>query len=111
MSRYLLGVYNRKTNKVVFKQVPMHNMSNIVKKRKKVEAIPETNETRTEARNRLGMEFGTRKAQKAIQEALRNKVDPREMEDMQDIIMDNVTANTSNLPTRGACLLTGCVIG
>lgn len=54
-----------------------------------------------EARNTLGETFGTKKAQKAIRAAERNRVDVSAMAGVAGHLQDTIGKNTSTLPSTG----------
>lgn len=56
---------------------------------------------RIEQRNTLGETFGTRKAQKAIRAAERDKIDVSAMQGVTDHIQGSIENNTKSLPTKG----------
>lgn len=62
---------------------------------------PSTSTERIEARNTLGITFGTKKAQKAIRAAERDKVDVAAMEGVTGHLQESIEANTVALPSKG----------
>ncbi|THG97457.1 hypothetical protein EW145_g7611 [Phellinidium pouzarii] len=83
--KYLIGIFARR-----------------VKALKDLAPAPSTSATeRIEQRNLLGEAFGSRKAQKAIRAAERNKVDVSAMASVTGHIQDSIEANTLSLPTQG----------
>ena len=106
--RYLIGVHNKKTNVVTIRPAPMQIMTRRVKGLKNLAPAPSTSSTeRIVQRNTLGETFGTKKAQKAIRAAERNKIDVSAMQGVTDHIQDSIESNTKSLPTKGAfCYLT-----
>ncbi|KAH8112061.1 Rpa49 subunit specific to nuclear RNA polymerase I [Phellopilus nigrolimitatus] len=100
-SRYLIGVRNKRTNVMTLRPAPMEILARRVKALKDLAPAAATNLTeRIEQRNMLGETFGTRKAQKAIRAAERNKVDVSAMEGVSGHIQDSIDANTKSLPTQ-----------
>ena len=72
-----------------------------VKALKDLAPAPSTSAERVEARNTLGITFGTKKAQKAIRAAERNKVDIAAMEGVTGHLQESIDANTATLPSKG----------
>ncbi|KAI5119569.1 hypothetical protein M0805_005633 [Coniferiporia weirii] len=99
--RYLIGVRNKKTNVLTLRPAPIQIFARRVKALKDLAPAPSSSAAeRIEQRNTLGETFGTRKAQKAIRAAERNKVDVSAMEGVTGHIQDSIDANTKSLPTQ-----------
>lgn len=109
-SQYVLGVYDSKTESI--KLIPQTKMfsgrvsssktlindAKLVKKLKRKDISNDG--TFAERRNKLGEEFGTKKAKKAITEAARNKIDAGMLEDSQIDIVDGIRKTTKSMPDR-----------
>ena len=79
----------------------MHVLTRQVKRLKNAEAKPVTVSQRIEARNALGVTFGTKKAKAAIRAQERNRVDVDAMQGVASHLQLTITDSTSNLPTQG----------
>ncbi|KDQ55898.1 hypothetical protein JAAARDRAFT_180037 [Jaapia argillacea MUCL 33604] len=97
--RYMVGVYNKRTNSIVIRPAPLHILTRQVKALKGIEPAAVTSAQRLEARHALGETFGTKKAKAAIRAHERNKVDVSAMEKVAGHLQDRIESNTGNLPT------------
>lgn len=92
---------DKKTNKIIIRPAPIQVLTRQVKALKTLVPPPSTSLERMESRNILGNTFGTKKAQKAIRAAERNKMDVSAMEGVTGHLQDAIEAGTSALPTKG----------
>ncbi|EJD05049.1 Rpa49 subunit specific to nuclear RNA polymerase I [Fomitiporia mediterranea MF3/22] len=100
-SRYLIGIHNKRTNTLLLRPAPLQILGRRVKALKNLAPAPSTSSTeRIEQRNTLGEMFGTRKAQKAIRTAERNRVDVDAMEGVVGHIQESVESGTRGLPSQ-----------
>lgn len=109
-SKYVLGVYDSKSGSI--KLIPntkffsgrvnssktLINDAKLIKKLKRKDISSEG--TFAERRNALGEEFGTKKAKKAINEAVKNKIDSGMLESSQIDIVDGIRETTKSMPNR-----------
>lgn len=72
-----------------------------MKKLKNLESIPVTVAQRIEARNKLGVTFGTKKAKAAIKAHERSRVDVDAMQSVVSHLQSTIEESTVNLPTQG----------
>ncbi|KAL5478826.1 RPA49 [Sanghuangporus weigelae] len=108
-SRYLIGIRNKRTNTLLLRPSPLQILGRRVKALKDLAPLPSTSfsfseENRTtermEQRAALGETFGTKKAQKALRMAERNRVDVSAMEGVVGHIQESVELGTKSLPTQ-----------
>lgn len=101
--QYYVGRYSPSAQSLTVTPAPFHPLSTRVKALKNLPPIESTAVTdaarHTLARASLGTAFGTRKAQKAIKTAERNKIDADSMSHVRDHLVAAITSNTVNLPT------------
>ncbi|KLO18764.1 Rpa49 subunit specific to nuclear RNA polymerase I [Schizopora paradoxa] len=98
--RYYVGVRNKRTNVVTIRPAPIQVFTRNVKALKNLTPIASSSAERIAARNALGETFGTKKAQKAIRAAERNKVDVSAMQGVTSHIQESIEAKTQSLPTQ-----------
>lgn len=101
---YLVAVHNKRTGKTFFRPAPLHILTRRVKRLKNIQPTPVTVAQRIEARNALGVTFGTKKAQAAIRARERNKIDIDAMKAVTGKLQSTIEGNTTNLPTQGGHL-------
>ena len=99
--RYFVGVRNKRTNVVTIRPAPIQVFSRNVKALKGLASVASSSTERIVARNQLGETFGTKKSQKAIRAAERNKVDVSAMQGVTSHIQGSIEAKTQSLPTQG----------
>ena len=94
---------------MTIRQAPLRVFTGRVKALKSLPSLVSTSaEEKLQQRNALGETFGTKKAQKAIRAAERNKVDVSAMEGVTEHIQESIAVNTKSLPTNGRCLFSHC---
>lgn len=98
---YLVAVHDKSTGKTIFRPAPLHILTRRVKRLKNIQPTPTTVSQRIEARNALGVTFGTKKAQAAIRARERNKIDVDAMRAVTGNLQSTIEDNTTNLPTQG----------
>lgn len=102
-SKYVVGVFNKKTNRVDLYQSPIL-VSKVISKSKRDLAGPNIKNQGvvrgSVLRNALGEAFGTKKAKKAISDLERNRVDADKLADVAVDIVDTVKTASKGLPTK-----------
>ncbi|KAL6942774.1 DNA-directed RNA polymerase I subunit rpa49 [Hanseniaspora osmophila] len=103
-SQYLLGVYNPESEEIELYKTPYVADTVVISKAKKHLKGPKIKQAKdvriSTMRNALGEAFGTKKAKKAIADLERNRIDSEKLSENAIDIVDAVSANVSNLPTR-----------
>lgn len=99
---YALALYDPATSSISMIDAPLHILSHIPKRLKNLAAISsrEPGSNNFMARTELGLTFGTKKAQKAIKAAERNKVDAgaQDLQVLQDVMQQGLTEGLETLP-------------
>jgi DNA-directed RNA polymerase I subunit RPA49 len=101
-SRYCLAIYDETSSSVELVPASMFSMNTVIKARKKsnVPAIRQASVKYYEQRAALGEAFGSKKAKKIISEAVKNKIDAEQLQDLETAIVDTVKTSTENLPSQ-----------
>ncbi|KAI7863471.1 RNA polymerase I associated factor, A49-like protein [Spinellus fusiger] len=101
--KYLVGVYSKKDNSVIFAPAPVLRMQRTVKA---LSAEPSTTKTDSNAfgaaRAALGLAFGTSKAQKILRNEERNKVEGESLEPVLDMMHREINKASENTPTQAS---------
>lgn len=99
---YALALYDPSTSSVSLIDAPLHILSHIPKRLKNLAAISsrDPGSNNALARTDLGLTFGTKKAQKAIKAAERNKVDAgaQDLQVLQDVMQQGLAEGLETLP-------------
>lgn len=99
---YALALYDPSTSTVSLIDAPLHILSHIPKRLKNLASMSsrDPNTNNMQARTDLGMTFGTKKAQKAIKAAERNKVDAgaQDLQVLQDVMQQGLAEGLETLP-------------
>lgn len=99
---YALALYNPSTSSISLIDAPLHILSHIPKRLKNFAAISsrDPGSDNFKARTELGLAFGTKKAQKAIKAAERNKVDAgaQDLQVLQDVMQQGLAEGLETLP-------------
>lgn len=99
---YALALYDPSSSTISLIDAPLHILSHIPKRLKNLPPIssrdPATNNA--QARTDLGMTFGTKKSQKAIKAAERNRVDAgaQDLQVLQDVMQQGLEEGLTTLP-------------
>ena len=101
--RYLIGVRDKITNRVIVRRTTMHIVTREIKAFKSLDtlATSSASEGRAQARNVLGEAFGSKKAKQVIQAVARNRVDVSAMEGVADHLQDTIDVGTGGLLSEG----------
>lgn len=99
---YALALYDPSTSTVSLIDAPLHILSHIPKRLKSLASMSsrDPNTSNMQARTDLGLTFGTKKAQKAIKAAERNKVDAgaQDLQVLQDVMQQGLAEGLETLP-------------
>lgn len=109
---YALAIYDPSNGSVSMISTPLHILQHTPKRLKAVQDAANLSNaalTNTAARAQLGMTFGTKKAQKNIRAAERNKVDAgtEDLQVVQEVMMEKLQQGLSTLPATPSKLLNG----
>lgn len=99
-ARYVVGVYNKQLDTVVFHESPLVQLETHVKRFKGIQDQELIGVKNIEARNLLGQTFGTRKKRMAIKAVQENKIEIDSVEHIASAIQDNIQRNIASIPTR-----------
>lgn len=102
-SQYVVGVYDKESDKIQLYKAPVVTSKIIPKSTKALKGpeIKSKGDVRFAAmRNALGEAFGTKKAKKAIADLERNRIDSDKLTDVAVDIVDTVKTASRDLPTR-----------
>lgn len=97
----MLGVHNPRTNTLTLHSAPVHSITSTVKRLKRVPE-PLTSTQIYIQRAALGQAFGTRKAQRAQNAQVRNRLDADSYgnsKGLASLLQESITNATSSLPT------------
>ncbi|KAJ2036333.1 DNA-directed RNA polymerase I subunit rpa49 [Coemansia sp. S16] len=99
--RYMIGVYDPKKDTVVFRQAPYVRVNTVIKSLKNSRGVAErTNQDQVmQARNDLGVEFGSKKQKAGIRAEERNKINMDSVRADMDVIGASIEQRTSSMPT------------
>jgi hypothetical protein len=99
---YALALYDPSTSSVTVIDAPLHILSHIPKRLKNLPAISsrDAGSNNAQARTDLGLTFGTKKSQKAIKAAERNRVDAgaQDLQVLQDVMQQGLEEGLETLP-------------
>ena len=109
-SRYMLAVYDKRTNTAHVVPAPLHILKSSLKAHKSLPPITSNNQPeqnigeRKKQRDLLGTTFGTKKAQRNIRAADRNKVDATsaDLVRLQPHLQSALDVSLANLPSAEA---------
>lgn len=109
---YALALYDPQKQSVSLISTPLHIMQHIPKRLKTLSALAASSDpvaSNAAARTALGMEFGTKKAKRAILAVQRNKIDAgaQDLQEVQDVIMDTLDQGLTTLPQTSPTKLAG----
>ncbi|KAJ1672134.1 DNA-directed RNA polymerase I subunit rpa49 [Coemansia sp. RSA 25] len=101
--RYMLGVYDPQNDTVVFRQAPYVQVNTVIKSLKNARGVVERSTTDPgyipQARNELGVEFGSKKQKSSIRAEERNKINMDTVRADMDVIGASIEQRTSSMPT------------
>ncbi|KAF8515700.1 RNA polymerase I associated factor, A49-like protein [Hysterangium stoloniferum] len=100
--QYLIGIRDKKTNRVILRPAGLHVLSRDIKAFKSLDPLAVSQDERSKARNELGEAFGSKKAKLAIKAMERNRVDVSAMEGVAGHLQDSIDAGTGSLPSLEA---------
>ncbi|ORY00824.1 RNA polymerase I associated factor, A49-like protein [Basidiobolus meristosporus CBS 931.73] len=98
--KYMVGVYDKKTNSVTFKEAPVCKMTRHVKALKHLQAQQSDNSQVMVALNALGEAFGSKRRKAQIRAVERNRVDVGNLQDAASYIKDNLEEHANSVPTQ-----------
>ncbi|KAJ2719543.1 DNA-directed RNA polymerase I subunit rpa49 [Coemansia sp. Benny D115] len=100
-SSYLVGVYNKATDTVTFRQAPLVQVSTVIKSLKNAEGVRErSNADYRTAKDELGVAFGNKKAKAQIRAVERNKINMDNVNNDMDVIGATIEHRVSLIPNR-----------
>ncbi|KAJ2892881.1 DNA-directed RNA polymerase I subunit rpa49, partial [Coemansia aciculifera] len=99
--KYLIGVYDPKTDTVVFRQAPYVRVKTVIKSLKNSRGVVERRDPShiPQARNELGVEFGSKKQKSSIRADERNKINMDTVRADMDVIGASIEKNSSSMPS------------
>ncbi|KAJ1667033.1 DNA-directed RNA polymerase I subunit rpa49 [Coemansia sp. RSA 1813] len=99
--KYLVGVYDKKTDTVTFRKAPYVRVNSAIKSLKDSTGVVERNMSNRiiQARNELGEAFGNKKRKAQIRAEERNKINMDTVKGDMSIIETSIGLRTSSMPT------------
>ncbi|KAJ2796901.1 DNA-directed RNA polymerase I subunit rpa49, partial [Coemansia furcata] len=99
--KYMIGVYDPKKDTVVFREAPYVRVNTVIKSLKNSRGVAErTNPSQVmQARNELGVEFGSKKQKAGIRAEERNKINMDNVRGDMDVIGASIEQRTSSMPS------------
>ncbi|KAJ2747921.1 DNA-directed RNA polymerase I subunit rpa49 [Coemansia sp. BCRC 34301] len=100
--RYMIGVYDPQKDTVVFRQAPYVRVSTVIKSLKNSRGVAERSDPTLipQARNELGVEFGSKKQKSSIRAEERNRINMDTVRADMDVIGASIEQRTSSMPTE-----------
>ncbi|KAJ2493145.1 DNA-directed RNA polymerase I subunit rpa49 [Coemansia sp. RSA 2050] len=100
--RYMIGMYDPKKDTVVFRQAPYVRVNTVIKSLKNSRGVAErTNPSQIpQARNDLGVEFGSKKQKAGIRAEERNRINMDNVRSDMSVIGASIEQRTSSMPSE-----------
>ncbi|KAJ1646369.1 DNA-directed RNA polymerase I subunit rpa49 [Coemansia asiatica] len=101
-SKYLVGVYDKATNTVTFRQAPIVEVRTVIKSLKGAKGVHDRviGDKVVQARNELGEAFGNKKAKAQIRAEVRNKINMDAVKGDMDVIEASIGERVSSMPSN-----------
>ncbi|KAJ2227528.1 DNA-directed RNA polymerase I subunit rpa49 [Coemansia sp. RSA 1722] len=101
-SKYLVGVYDKATDTVTFRQAPVVDVKTVIKSLKGVKGVGDRDisDRVLQARNELGEAFGNKKKKAQIRAEVRNKINMDGVKGDMDIIEASIGDRVSSMPSE-----------
>ncbi|KAJ2007523.1 DNA-directed RNA polymerase I subunit rpa49 [Coemansia sp. RSA 2322] len=99
--KYLVGVYDPEKDTVVFRVAPYVRVNTVIKSLKNSRGVAERRDAHhmPQARNELGVEFGSKKQRAGIRAEERNKINMDTVKGDMDVIGASIELRASTMPT------------
>ncbi|KAJ2021820.1 DNA-directed RNA polymerase I subunit rpa49, partial [Coemansia sp. S85] len=100
--RYMIGVYDPEKDTVVFRQAPYVRVNTVIKSLKNSRGVAErTNPSQIpQARNDLGVEFGSKKQKAGIRAEERNRINMDNVRNDMSVIGASIEQRASTMPSE-----------
>ncbi|KAJ3090627.1 DNA-directed RNA polymerase I subunit rpa49 [Quaeritorhiza haematococci] len=98
--RYVVGVFDKRTKTLTFREVPVMPVKTCVKAQKAAEETRQISQKNYQARTALGQAFGTKKRKQQLNALEQNQVNLDQINSVADVLRSTIEEKSAAIPTK-----------